>query len=257
MLLAADIGNTNITLALFDGDKYIKDFRITSDRNLSPIEYRNILFSLFKDYKVDSCIIGSVVDELNLKFKSAIDKVFKINSVIVSNSMDLGFSIKIDNPDELGADRIANAATATTEYDKAVIVVDFGTATSFDIINSNKEFLGGVIAPGIRTQLNSLSTATSKLPKCDPQHSNNTIGTNTIDAIMSGVLRGTAYMVDGIIEQCEMELDEQAVIIATGGNSSLVTCYCKRNFDKVDPHFTIKGLKYIYDRNKFNLKKEK
>lgn len=250
MLLAADIGNTNITLALFDGDKYVKEFRLASNRDLSSVEYENILSSLFKDYKVDSCIIGSVVDELNLKFKSAIDKVFKINSVIVSNSMDLGFSIKIDNPDELGADRIANAATAVTEYDSAVIVVDFGTATSFDVINSKKEFLGGVIAPGVRTQLNSLSSATSKLPKCEPQQNSAAIGTNTIAAIMSGVVRGTACMVDGMIEQCEKELGEDAVVIATGGNSSLVAGYCKRNFDKTDPHFTIKGLKYLFDRNK-------
>ena len=249
MLLVADIGNTNITLGFFDGDEYVNEIRIASDRDLSCEEYEVILTKLLKDHKIDGCIIGSVVEELNEKFSSAVDKVLNIKSLLVTNELKTGVTVKIDCPDELGADRIANAVTATTEYKGAVIVVDFGTATSFDVINSKREFLGGVIAPGIRTQLKSLYSATSKLPKIQAEAVSNVIGHNTKDAILSGVVRGTAYMVEGILAQCEKELGEKPTVIATGGNSPLITKYIGDKFDAIDPIFTIKGLKYLYEKN--------
>ena len=135
MLLTADIGNTNITLGLFDENKYINEFRLASDRDLSGEEYEILLKSLFKDYLIEGCVIASVVEELNIKFKRAVDNVFRINSVFVDCDVSLGITIKTDNPREVGADRIANAVAASKMYEGAVIVIDFGTATSFDIIN--------------------------------------------------------------------------------------------------------------------------
>ena len=249
MLLIADIGNTNITLGFFDGNKYVNEIRIASDRDLSCEEYQVILTKLLKDYKIEGCIIGSVVEELNEKFSFAADKVLNIKSMLVTNKLKTGVSVKIDCPEELGADRIANAVAAVTEYKGAVIVVDFGTATSFDVINSKHEFLGGIIAPGVNTQLKSLNSATSKLPKIQAEGTQNVIGHNTKDAILSGVVRGTAYMVEGILAQCEKELGEKPTIIATGGNSSLIAKYIGDKFDVIDPIFTLKGLKYLYEKN--------
>lgn len=249
MLLTADIGNTNITLGLFNNDKYVNEFRLASDRDLSGEEYEILLKSLFKDYKIDGCVIASVVEELNIKFKRAVDNVFDIKSVFVASDITLGVKVCTDNPREVGADRLANAVAASVLYEGAVIVIDFGTATSFDIINSKHEFLGGVIAPGINTQMKCLKNSTSKLPKIDVSISQNAIGHNTTDAILSGVIRGTACMVDGLVAQCEAELGEKATIVATGGYCGLIANYLTRPFDYVNPILTLEGLKHIYELN--------
>lgn len=252
MLLTADIGNTNITLGLFNNDKYVNEFRLASDRDLSGEEYEILLKSLFKDYKIDGCVIASVVEELNIKFKRAVDNVFGIKSVFVASDITLGVKVCTDNPREVGADRLANAVAASVLYKGAVIVIDFGTATSFDIINSKHEFLGGVIAPGINTQMKCLKNSTSKLPKIDVSISQNAIGHNTTDAILSGVIRGTACMVDGLVAQCEAELGEKATIVATGGYCGLIANYLTRPFDCVNPILTLEGLKHIYKLNTKN-----
>lgn len=255
MLLTADIGNTNITLGLYDNDVYINEFRLASDKDLSGEEYEILLKSLFKDYVIDGCVIASVVEELNIKFKRAVDNVFGIKSVFVSYDINLGITVSTDNPREVGADRIANAVAAAKLYRGAVIVIDFGTATSFDIINSNKEFLGGVIAPGINTQMKCLKSSTSKLPKIDVSISQKAIGHNTTDAILSGVIRGTACMVDGLVAQCEAELGEKATIVATGGYCGLIANYLKRPFDYVNPTLTLEGLRFIYNMNTVKMNK--
>lgn len=249
MLLTADIGNTNITLGLYENNKYINEFRLASDKDLSGEEYEILLKSLFKDYLIDGCVIASVVEELNIKFKRAVDNVFSIKSVFVAYDINLGIKVATDTPREVGADRLANAVAASTLYNGAVIVIDFGTATSFDIINSKGEFLGGVIAPGINTQMKCLKNATSKLPKIDVSISQNAIGHNTTDAILSGVIRGTACMVDGLVAQCEKELGEKATIVATGGYCGLIANYLKRPFDDVNPTLTLEGLRHIYKLN--------
>lgn len=253
MLLTADIGNTNITLGLFEKDEYKNEFRLASDRDLEQIEYENLLKSLFKDYEIDGCVIGSVVTELDEKFQNAIKNVFNLNPVIVSNKIDCGVKIVADEPDEVGADRIANASAAAKTYDGAVIVVDFGTATTFDIVNSKKEFCAGIIIPGLKTQLKSLYDKTSKLPQIEIDFSPCALGQNTKDAILAGVIRGCACAVDGLIEQCEEELGEKVKLIATGGYSGLLANYMKHKFDCVNPILTLEGLKYIYDLNKNNI----
>ena len=246
MLLTVDIGNTSITLGIFDGSALVQEFRIASDKDLTLEEYEVLVKSLFKDLKPSGCIISSVVEELTQKFKKAVDNVFGLESLVLTSDLNTGVKILLDNPKEAGADRIANVAGAYVLYDKPAIVVDFGTATSFDIVNAKGEFIGGIIAPGVNLQLKSLNKFTSKLPKIDAALSNCAIGHNTTDAILSGVIRGTAAMIDGIVEQCERELGEHAVIVATGGYSGLIANYMKRPFDFINPTLTLEGLRQLY-----------
>ena len=249
MLLTSDIGNTNITLGLFDDEALVEEFRLASDKDLSLEEYEVLLKSLFKDFKIDGCIVGSVVEELNNKFISAVRNVFGIEPVFLTNKINTGVKIKTDFPDEVGADRIANAIGAYVLYNKPTIVVDFGTATTFDIINADGEFIGGMIAPGINLQMKVLNKFTSKLPRIDVAISTNAIGHNTTDAILSGVIRGTACMIDGLVKQCEKELGQKAVLVATGGYSGLIANYLERPFDYINPTLTLEGLRHLYNLN--------
>lgn len=249
MLLTADIGNTSITLGLFEEEALVEEFRLASDKDLAQDEYEVLLKNLFKNYVVDGCIISSVVDELTQKFKRACDNTFSINSIVLTSESNTGIKIKIDNPKEAGADRIANAAGAYVLYNHPAIIVDFGTATTFDIINSDGEFIGGIISLGLMSQMKALNRFTSKLPITDISLSPNAIGSNTNDAILSGVIRGTAAMIDGMVEQCEKELGQKAVIVATGGYSGLIANYMKRPFDYINPTLTLEGLRYLYKLN--------
>lgn len=249
MLLTADIGNTSINLGLFDGDALVEEFRLASDKDLSQEEYEVLLKTLCKPYVIDGCIIASVVEELNNKFQSSVDNVFKIKSILVSNTINTGVKIVLANPNEAGADRIANACAAFMLYTRPCIVVDFGTATSFDIVNEKGEFIGGVIAPGLNLQMKVLNKFTSKLPKIDVAISNTAIGNNTSDAILSGVIRGSACMIDGLVEQCEKELGSNVTLVATGGYSGLISNYLKRPFDFINPTLTLEGLRFLYNLN--------
>lgn len=249
MLLAADIGNTSITLGLFDGDVLADKFRLASDKDMPQEEYEVLLKTLFKPFEIKGCIIASVVDELSEKFQSSVDNVFKINSIMLTNESETGVKIALENPNEAGADRIANAYGAFMLYDKPCIVVDFGTATTFDIINKQGDFIGGVIVPGLNLQMSVLNKFTSKLPKIDVAVANKAIGSNTSEAILSGVIRGTACLIDGLIEQCEQELGEKATLVATGGYSGLISNYLKRPFNFINPTLTLEGLKFLYNLN--------
>ena len=250
MLLTADIGNTSITLGVFDGEALIEEFRLASDKDLSQDEYEVLFKTLCKSFKIDGCIIASVVDELSKKFQSAVENVFNIKSIMLTSECKTGVKIALENPKEAGADRIANACGAFMLYEKPCIVVDFGTATSFDIINKQGEFIGGVLAPGLNLQMKVLNKFTSRLPKIDVATSTKAIGNNTSEAILSGVIRGSACMIDGLVEQCEAELGEKAVLIATGGYSGLISSYLKRPFDHINPTLTLEGLRVLYELNK-------
>ncbi len=249
MLLTVDIGNTNITLGIFDNDTFIEEFRLASDKDLSQERYEVLLNSLCKDYKITECVLGSVVEELNLKITRALENTFGVNVLFVTHEIETGIKIKIDKPETLGADRIANAIGAYKQYKAPVIVIDFGTATTFDIVNGSGEFIGGLIAPGLNLQIKSLNKFTSKLPRIEVSISNKAIATNTEDAILSGVIRGSASMIDGMIEQCENELGEKATIIATGGYCGLIANYLKRPFDYIDSILTLNGLKELHKIN--------
>jgi type III pantothenate kinase len=249
MLLTVDIGNTSINLGIFEAEALVEQFRLASDKDLSHEEYEVLLKTLCKPYNIDGCVIASVVGELNEKFKTSVNNVFKIDTIMISNKCKTGIEIKIQNPDETGADRIANAYGAFMLYKKPCIVVDFGTATSFDVINKFGEFIGGVIAPGLNLQMKVLNKFTSKLPRIDVAISNKAIGNSTSEAILSGVIRGSACMIDGLIEQCEKELNEKVTLVATGGYSGLISSYLKRPFDFINPTLTLEGLRFLYNLN--------
>lgn len=250
MLLAVDIGNTNITLGVFENENILETYRLPSDRELPQEEYEILLHTLFKKYNIQACIIASVVDELNRTFKHAADNVFHLDSMLLTNKLNLGIKLRLKNPKEAGADRIANACGAYVLYSKPAIIVDLGTATTFDILDKNGDFLGGVIMPGLNLQFRALNSNTSKLPKIEADTVDNAIGDNTADAILSGVIRGSACAIEGLIAQCEKELGSKAVIIATGGYSSLISKYMDRKFDFVNPYLTLEGLRFLYELNK-------
>ena len=249
MLLTADIGNTSITLGLFDDNALVEEFRLASDKDLSQEEYEVLVKTLFRPFKIGGCIIASVVDELSKKFKSAVDDTFKVNSLLLTSELKTGVKIALKNPKEAGADRIANACGAFMLYNRPCIVVDFGTATSFDIINQQGEFIGGIITPGLNLQMKVLNKFTSKLPKIDVAKSDVTIGRTTADAILSGVIRGSACMIDGLVEQCEKDLGAKATLVATGGYSGLISSYLNRPFDFINPTLTLEGLRFLYNLN--------
>ena len=161
-------------------------------------------------------------------------------------------TLKLKNNSEIGADRIANGVRAYEIYKQAVIVVDFGTATTFDIVNGKGEFIGGIIAPGLGTQLNSLGRATEKLPELKVAEIEHFIGDCTTDAILSGVIRGTACMIDGMLENCISELNESPVIIGTGGLCNIIAKYMTKKFDAINPNLTLEGLRDLFPLNKPN-----
>jgi len=261
MLLTLDIGNTSISCAIFDGETVTKTFRMPSDVDLTVQDYGQMLTDNIGDIRFEGAIIGSVVEELNNRIQYAILSLYGVKAAILSYKSQMPISLALKNNSEIGADRIANGVRAYSLYKKAVIVVDFGTATTFDIVNGKGEFVGGLIAPGIGTQLKSLGKATEKLPELDVAEVNTNIGNCTQDAIMAGVVRGTACMIDGMLANCEEELNEKPVIIATGGYCSIVSKYMKRKFDIINKDLTHEGLRELFYLNKpvqpvYNFKKD-
>ncbi len=253
MLLTIDIGNTNITLGVFENESILETFRLASDKELPQEEYEILFHSLLKKYNITDCIIASVVDELSRVIKHASDNVFHIDSLLLTAKLNLGINLKLKNPKEAGADRIANACGAYVLYPKPAIIVDLGTATTFDILNADGDFIGGVIMPGLNLQFRALNKSTSKLPRIEAGAVDHAIGNNTADAILSGVVRGSACAIEGLIEQCEKELGAKACIIATGGYSGLISEYMHRQFDYVNPYLTLEGLRFLYELNRTHL----
>ena len=257
MLLTIDIGNTNITLGVFDGDTIVQSWRLATDNKRTEDEYGVFLKNLLKetdlDKKITYAIISSVVVQLTERIEIALKKYLNVNSLIISHKIKTNIELKTDNPSQIGADRIANACAAAHLYSSPAIVVDFGTATSFDIVNGKNEFIGGIITAGMKIQAEALSSRTSKLPKLNIEAPEHAIGRNTIDAMLSGIVRGHAAMIDGLIFECERELGEKATIIATGGYSSVISQYLRRKFDYINPDLTLIGSKLLFDLNKSNL----
>ncbi len=251
MLLTLDIGNTTTTIGLFDGDNLVETWSIASEKHRSEDEIGILLINLLKIHnyedKVDSACLCSVVVCLTERYKNALKRYLGIEPFVVSNKTTNLLNYCVDYPEEVGADRIVNAFAAYSIYKKTCIVVDMGTATSFDIVRGNGDFLGGIICAGMKIQAESLKKFTSKLPLIKIEAPQNAIGANTIDAMLSGIVRGHACMIDGLIKECEKELGEKAVIIATGGYSDMVAEYMNRKFDSINPNITLEGLKIVYD----------
>lgn len=254
MLLVIDIGNTNITLGVFEKDELVHSWRLATDIKRTEDEYgvfiKNLLRETSLDTKVTNAVISSVVVQLTEKIEIALKKYLEINSFIISHKIKTNVTLKTDNPAQVGADRIVNACAAASLYPTPAIVVDFGTATSFDIVNEKKEFVGGIITAGMKIQADALSNKTSKLPNLNIEVPKRTIGRNTIEAMLSGIVQGHASMIEGLITKCEKELGRKATIIATGGYSSAISNLLERKFDYINPDLTLIGAKMLFDLNK-------
>lgn len=250
MILGIDVGNSNIVVAIMDESGVQKKKNYETDRKSSSIYYKKQLKELVEDNNIKDIIISSVVPEMNETLSQAILEAFRKKPIFVKSNLDLGITIKYDNPNKLGADLITVGVSAVTKYDSPVIVIDVGTATTFSVINGKKEYLGGMIAPGPYTSIKALATMTSQLPEIEFTEINKVIGTNTIDCIKIGTITAHAAMIDGMLEKVLNRLNEPNVkIIATGGNSKRIIEMC---IHKIiwDENLIFDGLYEIYRRNK-------
>ncbi len=254
MLLAIDIGNTNITIGLFDGDKLKTTWRVVSSIHRMPDEYEALL-SIFFDQKnvkvsdVKDAVICSVVPPLTGTFDEMCRQYLHVAPLIVGAGVKTGMKILMDNPKEVGADRVVNSIAAYYVYGGPSIVIDIGTATTFDAISANGEYLGGAIAPGIVIATEALFTRTAALPRVDLTQPKHAIGTNTVAAMQSGIIFGYAGLIEGVVNKIKAELGGTAKVIATGGQSRLLS-KMTTSIDIVDPDITLTGLRMIYDMNR-------
>ncbi len=254
MILVIDIGNTNTSLGIFEKDSLIKTFALSSDIKKTQDEYGIMLLTILGHNNLISnikgAIISSVVPQLGEIYKNAILKYLNIEALNLSYKSKMPITLNLDNNKEIGADRIANASAACIKYSLPSIVIDFGTATTFDIVDKNSCFIGGIIAPGLKIQAQSLSQFTSKLPKLKIEAPKSSIGKNTINAMLSGIVFGHCEMIKGMIKKCEKELGQKATIIATGGYSDVLFENSDKTIDYIDRDLTLFGLKELYYLNK-------
>lgn len=255
MLLAVDIGNTNIVFALCSEHQTVAEWRIRTDAHRTADEYAVWLFTLmsaqdFERETVTAAIISSVVPDAIFELKSFVRKYLRQEPLLItSGHVDCGMKVLIDQPKELGADRIINAFAAWTQHQSALIVVDFGTATTFDVVSSSGDYLGGVIAPGINLSLEALEHAASRLHGITITHPAKVVGTNTTAAMQSGIYHGYAGLIEGIVSRIKNERGEAMKVVATGGLAPLYAD-ATRAIDLVDPDLTIRGLRLMYQRMK-------
>lgn len=252
MLLVLDVGNTNTTLGLYDEDKLTHSWRLTSERQRTIDEYGIMCRSLLHlcDLNSDSITeiaVSSVVPPLDFTLYKMAEIYFKVTPLFIS-ARNSGMPLLIDNPAEVGSDRIVNAVAAFEKYGGATIVVDFGTATNFDVISKNGEYMGGVICPGIQISADALFQRAARLYRVDIRHPEKVIGTNTTACVQSGLYYGSIGLVDGILEKMMEELGEAPHVIATGGLAPLIS-KGSRWIEAVDQDLTLEGLKLIYQRN--------
>ena len=254
MLLTMDIGNTNINIGLFDGDDLALSVRLATERQKTDDQYAMDFTNIFVMHKIDfndinGVVISSVVPEITESVTSAIKKLTGKDALILSPGVKTGLNILIDNPAQLGADLAAGAVGAVAEYPLPAFVIDLGTATKICAIDKNRGFRGCMIAPGVQISLKALTDTSSLLPTISLEPPKKACGTNTVESMQSGVVLGTAAMIDGILDRFAEELGEPASIIATGGLSYFVSPVCKREIT-YDRHLILKGLKAIYEKNK-------
>ena len=254
MLIVVDIGNTNTTLGIFEGDKLVNTFAFSSDIKKTEDEYGIMLLTILKHgnvaSKIEGAMVSSVVPQLCEIYKNAIKKYLNIDALNLSYKSKMPINLLLNNNKEIGADRIANASAVCYKYKLPAIVIDFGTATTFDIVDENKNFIGGIIAPGLKIQAKSLSQFTSKLPKLKIEAPKSAIGKDTISAMLSGIVLGHGAMIEGMIKKCEEELNKSATIVVTGGYSSILFEKEENLFDYIDKDLTLFGLKKLYELNK-------
>ncbi|SMO80824.1 type III pantothenate kinase [Melghirimyces algeriensis] len=254
MLMAMDVGNTHIVLGIYKGDELLYHWRVHTDKNSTEDEYGMRLKGLFNHVgigleEIDGVVICSVVPPLTHVLKMLIRKYFRVTPVIVGPGVKTGLNIQYENPREVGADRIANAVAALDRYGPPVIVVDFGTATTFCFINEKGHYVGGAITPGIYVSTEALYQRASQLTRVEIVQPDSVVGRNTVKAVQAGVFYGYVGVVDGIVSRMKAEMKQKPTVVATGGLAELI-CGETRTIDKVDPLLTLKGLKLIYERNR-------
>lgn len=254
MILTVDIGNTNITLGVFNEDVPAFISRLATQRHRTAEQYAIELDSIFKlegiDKNLEGAIISSVVPELTSIIKYAIEKVTGCNALVVAAGIKNGLKIATDNPKELGADLVAGAVGAISQYELPCLVMDLGTATKISVIDEGGVFVGCTIAPGIGISLDALSLRTSQLPAIELSAPDHAIGTNTIDCIRSGTVLGNAAMLDGMTDRLEKALGKKIkTLVATGGLAKEIVACCEKNiiFNK---DLVLQGLLAIYRKNK-------
>lgn len=254
MILAVDIGNSNIVIGCFDKNDIIFVERLSTNQLSTALEYtvmiKNILeLNGLEPAEIDGGIISSVVPPLTSTLKHAMERLGCGEILTISPGIKTGLKILLDNPAQLGSDRVADAVAAVSCYPVPLILIDMGTATTISVIDGEKNFLGGMIIPGLRVSLDSLANRTSQLPKIDLTPAKKVIGTNTVDCMKSGIINANASALDGVIERIEEELGSRCTVVATGGLAGVVIPYCKREIIN-DELLLLKGLRLIYGKNR-------
>ena len=253
MLLVLDMGNTNITMGVFDGDKLVVESRLATDYRRMEDEYAMSLMEVLKLYHlkredITGAILSSVVPSLDRAMRHAIRKVAGVTPMQVGPGLKSGINIRIDNPAQLGADLLVGAVAASAKYGAPCLLWDLGTATKVSVIDKDGAYRGGAIMPGVRTSLDSLSHAAALLPAVSIDTPPAVIGTNTVDCMSSGTVFGTACTIDGMSDRIEEELGYPVTIVATGGLAGDIVPHCRREII-YDAPLLLHGLRLLYEKN--------
>ncbi len=254
MIIAIDMGNTNIVVGCIDDEKIHFTERISTNLNYTELEYAMAIKAVMdirgvSAKEVKGSIISSVIPSLTHTVKNALRKLLKSEPLVVGAGLKTGLNIRIDDPGSLGADIAVDSIAALNLYKTPNIVIDMGTATTMTALDKEGAYIGGIIFPGVNVSLESLISKTSLLPRISYSTPKKVIGTNTIDAMKSGIIYGEASRIDGMIDRFEEELGEKASVVATGGLASVIIPHCRHDIT-LDPDLLLKGLKIIYDKNR-------
>lgn len=253
MILAVDIGNSNIVLGCFEDNEIKFVERLSTNQNSTALEYTVLIKTILElnnlsEHIFDGAIISSVVPSVTQTVRDAVLRLTGQHAMIVGPGMKTGLKIMLDNPAQLGSDRVADAVAAVNHYPCPMIIIDMGTATTISVIDREKNFLGGMITPGLRVSLDSLTKRTSQLPKISLDPPKKVIGTNTIDCMKSGIIYSSASSIDGIIDRIQEELGEKCTVISTGGLANSIIPFCRHDII-IDDQLLLKGLMVIYNKN--------
>lgn len=256
MLLAIDIGNSNIVLGCIEGHTIVHEARLATDLIKTSDQYCMDLKNLLSLYDIDrtmieGVIISSVVPPVLNSFKTAVMKLTGIKPMVVGPGIKTGLNILMDNPVQIGSDLVVASVAALREYPAPIIIIDMGTATTMCVIDANRAYIGGCICPGVRISSEALTARTAQLPGISLEAPKHAIGKNTVDSMQSGIMLGAACMLDGMIGRMEEELGQPATVLATGGIARFVIPMCRRKVI-YDRNLLLKGLMFLYENNKKN-----